>query len=180
MKTPLLRIGERGEGRFKAVGWDEALDFLASRLVGLREKHGPESVAFFPHGNGARRHDAANGGQRSRRTVRPVKGSSLRRRLDSARRRLRPSLIRLSPSARSRLRPPSRPPSTSPPSARGHGGASRRRTRGTRAARTRHWPPKIGTGWPRASRPCGRVNSEHEAQAPAGGTLRGIGGASWP
>ena len=54
LKTPLLRIGERGEGRFKPVSWDEALDFLAGRLVKLRDEHGPESVAFFPHGNGAR------------------------------------------------------------------------------------------------------------------------------
>ncbi|MGZ5380312.1 MAG: molybdopterin-containing oxidoreductase family protein [Thermoanaerobaculia bacterium] len=54
LKTPLLRTGERGEGRFRPVGWDEALDFLAGRLVKLREEHGPESVAFFPHGNGAR------------------------------------------------------------------------------------------------------------------------------
>jgi len=54
LKTPLLRVGERGEGRFKPVSWDEALDFLAGRLVKLRDEHGPESVAFFPHGNGAR------------------------------------------------------------------------------------------------------------------------------
>ncbi len=54
LKTPLLRIGERGEGRFRPVGWDEALDFLAGRLVRLRDEHGPESVALFPHGNGAR------------------------------------------------------------------------------------------------------------------------------
>jgi thiosulfate reductase / polysulfide reductase chain A len=54
LKTPLLREGPRGEGRFRPVGWNEALDFLAEKLVKLRKEHGPESVAFFPHGNGAR------------------------------------------------------------------------------------------------------------------------------
>ncbi|MBI5441691.1 MAG: molybdopterin-dependent oxidoreductase [Deltaproteobacteria bacterium] len=54
LKTPLLRTGERGEGQFKAVSWDEALHFLAGKLVEIRKKHGAESVAYFPHGNGAR------------------------------------------------------------------------------------------------------------------------------
>jgi thiosulfate reductase/polysulfide reductase chain A len=54
LKTPLLRTGERGEGEFKSISWDEALDFLAQRLLKLRKEHGAESVAFFPHGNGAR------------------------------------------------------------------------------------------------------------------------------
>ena len=54
LKTPLLRTGARGEGQFKAVSWNEALDYLAAKLVKLREEHGPESVALFPHGNGAR------------------------------------------------------------------------------------------------------------------------------
>jgi thiosulfate reductase/polysulfide reductase chain A len=54
LKTPLLRTGKRGEGKFKAVSWDEALDYLAAELIELRKQHGAESVAFFPHGNGAR------------------------------------------------------------------------------------------------------------------------------
>ena len=52
LKYPLLRTGERGEGQFKRISWDEALDFLAARLKALREMHGPETVAFFPHGAG--------------------------------------------------------------------------------------------------------------------------------
>ncbi len=32
------------------MSWDEALDFFASKLKTLRDTHGPESVAFFPHG----------------------------------------------------------------------------------------------------------------------------------
>lgn len=54
LKTPLLRTGPRGSGEFRAVTWDEALDFLAGKLKELKSKHGAESVAYFPHGNGAR------------------------------------------------------------------------------------------------------------------------------
>ncbi|MGE5601917.1 MAG: molybdopterin-containing oxidoreductase family protein [Nitrososphaerales archaeon] len=50
LKYPQIRTGDRGEGKFKRVSWDEALDFLASRLKDLKQKHGPESVALFPHG----------------------------------------------------------------------------------------------------------------------------------
>ena len=54
LKFPLLRVGARGEGRFKRVSWDEALDFLAGRLKAIRAEHGAESVAFFPHGISSR------------------------------------------------------------------------------------------------------------------------------
>ena len=54
LKYPLLRTGKRGEGKFKRMSWDEALDFLADKLKTIREQHGPEAVAFFPHGIGAR------------------------------------------------------------------------------------------------------------------------------
>ena len=45
--TPLRRVGERGEGRFEAIGWDEAIEEIAERLLALRESHGADSVAFF-------------------------------------------------------------------------------------------------------------------------------------
>lgn len=50
LKYPQIRTGERGEGKFKRVSWDEALDFMAARLKELKQKYGPESVAVFPHG----------------------------------------------------------------------------------------------------------------------------------
>jgi thiosulfate reductase/polysulfide reductase chain A len=50
LKRPQLRVGERGEGRFRDISWEEALDWLAARLQELKQKYGPESVAFFPHG----------------------------------------------------------------------------------------------------------------------------------
>jgi len=45
LKQPLIRVGKRGEGKFKAVSWDEALDYVADRLADVMKKHGPESVA---------------------------------------------------------------------------------------------------------------------------------------
>ncbi len=54
LQYPMLRTGKRGEGQFKRVSWNEALDFLAGKLKDLRAKHGAESVAFFPHGIHAR------------------------------------------------------------------------------------------------------------------------------
>ncbi len=54
LKYPLLRTGARGEGQFKRIGWDQALDILAAKLEALKTAFGPESVAFFPHGLGPR------------------------------------------------------------------------------------------------------------------------------
>lgn len=47
LQTPLLRSGERGEGRFRPISWDEALDRIAERLAGFKAESGPESVVFF-------------------------------------------------------------------------------------------------------------------------------------
>ncbi len=45
--TPLKRVGERGEGKFEAISWEEAYDLIAEKLLGIREKYGANSVAFF-------------------------------------------------------------------------------------------------------------------------------------
>ena len=50
LKYPMLRVGARGEGKFKRITWEQAFDFLAERLTEFKQKDGPESVAFFPHG----------------------------------------------------------------------------------------------------------------------------------
>lgn len=50
LKYPMVRTGARGEGKFKRISWDQALDLFATRLTDLKKKYGPESVAFFPHG----------------------------------------------------------------------------------------------------------------------------------
>lgn len=46
LKKPLIRVGKRGEGKFRAVSWDEALDHVADKLVEIMRKYGPESVAI--------------------------------------------------------------------------------------------------------------------------------------
>jgi thiosulfate reductase/polysulfide reductase chain A len=50
LKFPMVRTGQRGQGEFQRVTWDQALDLFAKRLLELKQKYGPESVAFFPHG----------------------------------------------------------------------------------------------------------------------------------
>ncbi len=38
---PLRRTGERGEGKWQRISWDEALDHAAERYAAVREKYGP-------------------------------------------------------------------------------------------------------------------------------------------
>jgi anaerobic selenocysteine-containing dehydrogenase len=47
LKYPLRRAGERGEGKWQRISWDEALDTIASAMNRTREKYGVESVAFI-------------------------------------------------------------------------------------------------------------------------------------
>lgn len=46
LKTPLLRQGARGEGRWKPIPWDEAIAYVAERLNHIRRTHGPQGVVF--------------------------------------------------------------------------------------------------------------------------------------
>jgi thiosulfate reductase / polysulfide reductase chain A len=50
LRAPMVRTGERGEGRFREVEWDFALDLIAQKLNEVRERSGEESVAIFAHG----------------------------------------------------------------------------------------------------------------------------------
>jgi len=47
---PLKRAGERGEGKWEQVSWDEALDAVAAGLAAAKAAHGPESVVFVRGG----------------------------------------------------------------------------------------------------------------------------------
>jgi len=44
--TPLKRAGERGEGRWERISWDNALDHAASKLNNIKDVSGPQAVAF--------------------------------------------------------------------------------------------------------------------------------------
>ena len=43
----MKRVGERGEGKFERISWDEALDYTASKLKEIKEAHGSDSIAFL-------------------------------------------------------------------------------------------------------------------------------------
>jgi len=46
---PLRRTGQKGEGRFARVTWDEALDEIAARLKGIAADFGPEAILPYSY-----------------------------------------------------------------------------------------------------------------------------------
>lgn len=44
--TPLIRVGNRGEGKFRKASWEEALDLTASKMQEIKTKYGPEAMVF--------------------------------------------------------------------------------------------------------------------------------------
>lgn len=44
IKYPMIRVGERGEGKFRRVSWEEALDYIGEKLIKIKQQHGAESV----------------------------------------------------------------------------------------------------------------------------------------
>ena len=46
LRYPMIREGARGEGKWRRVSWDEALNYTAERLSKVIDKYGPESVVF--------------------------------------------------------------------------------------------------------------------------------------
>ncbi|MBN8690788.1 MAG: molybdopterin-dependent oxidoreductase [Armatimonadetes bacterium] len=47
IKQPKIRVGERGEGKWRDASWDEALDYIASKMISIRDRFGMESVLLF-------------------------------------------------------------------------------------------------------------------------------------
>jgi thiosulfate reductase/polysulfide reductase chain A len=47
---PMIREGERGEGKWKRVTWDEALDYVTDKLKTIIKKHGGKAVALSDRG----------------------------------------------------------------------------------------------------------------------------------
>lgn len=47
LEYPLKRVGRKGEGKWKRISWDEALDFITQKLKNTKERHGAEAVCVF-------------------------------------------------------------------------------------------------------------------------------------
>jgi len=46
---PLARVGKKGEGKFKRIGWDEALDICAARLLQVKKDFGGEAILPYSY-----------------------------------------------------------------------------------------------------------------------------------
>ncbi len=51
LKKPLIRVGKAGSQTYREASWDEAFDYIASKMKDLKSKYGPESMALFYHGS---------------------------------------------------------------------------------------------------------------------------------
>jgi thiosulfate reductase / polysulfide reductase chain A len=47
---PMIREGERGEGKWRRVSWDEAISHVSEKLNAVREKYGDKAVLFSDRG----------------------------------------------------------------------------------------------------------------------------------
>ena len=43
LRYPMKRIGERGEGKFERISWEEAVDSISEKMQTIKEKYGPAS-----------------------------------------------------------------------------------------------------------------------------------------
>jgi thiosulfate reductase/polysulfide reductase chain A len=46
IKKPMIRTGERGEGKWRTASWKEAFDYVAQKLTEIKEKYGPEGTLW--------------------------------------------------------------------------------------------------------------------------------------
>jgi len=46
LKYPMKRMGERGEGKWQRISWNEAVDTIVTRIRNMAEKYGPTSMGW--------------------------------------------------------------------------------------------------------------------------------------
>jgi molybdopterin-containing oxidoreductase family molybdopterin binding subunit len=51
IKYPMKRVGERGEGKWEQITWDEAISTICSKIKEYQDKYGKNSVAAMIQGN---------------------------------------------------------------------------------------------------------------------------------
>jgi len=49
LKFPMKRVGNRGEGKFKRITWDEALDTVAGELKRIKKAYGNSAIFYVPY-----------------------------------------------------------------------------------------------------------------------------------
>lgn len=49
LRKPLKRIGEKGEGKFKEITWDEALNEIGAKVKDLVQKYGESCITTTSH-----------------------------------------------------------------------------------------------------------------------------------
>ncbi|PKU26670.1 DMSO/selenate family reductase complex A subunit [Telmatospirillum siberiense] len=52
LKYPMIRTGKRGEGKFRRISWDEALDTIAAKMKDIKERFGNEAF-YLQYGSGS-------------------------------------------------------------------------------------------------------------------------------
>ena len=49
-QAPMIRVGERGEGKWRTVSWDEAFDYVADKLKAVKEQYGAKAISLTDRG----------------------------------------------------------------------------------------------------------------------------------
>jgi anaerobic dimethyl sulfoxide reductase subunit A len=48
LKYPMKRVGERGEGKFERITWDEAIEIYAGKIKEVSGKYGNQAILWYP------------------------------------------------------------------------------------------------------------------------------------